>query len=479
MYPTHTSQSGQLLVLVLVFGSVFLVIISSFIGNVVSQAQVVDVRFEQQRATEIAEAGLNYYKWYLSHFPGDTSGDGSTTVFTDFDSGEPIGEFQLAIASSSYCGQIATLDVTSTGYTYANPDAQAIITSSYKRPTVAEYSFITNSGVWFGGGTVLGPLHSNQGLRMEAAHNSSIGSGQATWDCDSSYGCSPTVVDAPGVYTDGTGSSNPGLFEYPVSPIDFAGLTLDLNDMKTQAQTGGGLYYGPTSNYGYMVTLNGNSTVTVREVTNTYAYWSYDSAQGWHTSERNVITALGSPTTTTIDDACPLLYFEDKVWLQGDVNQKVTVAAADLASSAETNVVINGNIEYVSGSDAGLLVLAEDDVDINLEINEQHGVSSENLTLHGIYIAQNGRFGRNYYSTGYLSSAYDPFVRLDSLTQLGTTVSNERAVTNWVNGSGSVLSGFEGSGGSSSFDRDQVDDPPPLTPETSDVYQLQDWRQES
>ena len=76
MYQTtqkKRSQSGQLLVLVLVFGAVFLIIISSFIGSVVSQARAVDVRFEQQRATEIAEAGLNYYKWYIDFYSNNNS----------------------------------------------------------------------------------------------------------------------------------------------------------------------------------------------------------------------------------------------------------------------------------------------------------------------------------------------------------------------------------------------------------------------
>ena len=56
-------------------------------------------------------------------------------------------------------------------------------------------------------------------------------------------------------------------------------------------------------------------------------------------------------------------------------------------------------------------------------------------------------------------------------------VSNLRSGTEWSDSGGSHLSGFRSR--VTSFDRDQIDDPPPLTPSTSDVYELQDWRQEN
>ncbi len=471
MMCSQKQQSGQLLILVLVFGAIFMMIVSAFIGSVVSQSQVVNFRIEQQRATDIAEAGLNYYKWFLAHFPDDfTDGTGlpGPYVHQYFDpEGGAIGEFALTVASSTYCGQVASIDVSSSAFTYANPEAVSTVSARYTRPTVAEYSFITNAGVWYGaGGTVIGPLHTNQGIRMDAAHNSTIGSGQSTWTCDSSYGCSPNqVVD--GVYTT-SGNATPGLFSFPVSPIDFAGITLDLTDMKIRAQNNGGIYYPPSGAYGYRVVFNGNDTITVRRVNNTYNYTSYSSLEGNHTGERNVITSETLLGTVTINDACPLLYFEDKVWVEGNVNQKVTLAAANASSSLQTNVVIEGDLEYVTGSEAGLLVIAEDDVDVGVTV-------PNNLTIEGIFIAQNGRFGRNYYSTSWFSSTYDPYVIRSYLSRLGTVVTKERAVTSWVSG-GVTVSGFQG--GDSSFDRDQVDNPPPLTPQTSDVYTFDDWRQE-
>ena len=460
-----------MIVLVLVMASVFLTIIAASITNVVTQSQVVQFRFQQNKATEIAEAGLNYYKWYLAHYPDDvTNGTGlpGPYVHTYSDpEGGPIGEFSLQIASSTYCGDVSSIEVTSSAHTYDMPEAVSTVSARYTRPTVAEYSFITNGGVWYGPDRVItGPVHSNQGIRMDGFHNSFIGSGQTNWVCDSSYGCSPDqTVD--GVYTT-SGNASPGLFTFPVSPVDFAGITLDLNNMKDRAQNAGGIFYGPASGYGYRVIFNGDDTITIRRVNNTYNYRAYSSAEGWHWGERNIITSDSFVATETIDSDCPLIYIEDKVWLEGEINQKVTLAAANLSSGSETNIVLHDDITYTAGSDAGLLAIAEDDIDVGLQV-------PDNMTTNGIFIAQNGRFGRNHYVTSYLPWWLDGYVHRDTLTRNGSVISNGRVGTKWTSG-GTTVSGFHNR--VTSFDQNQVDRPPPLTPETSDVYNFKDWRLE-
>lgn len=474
--PTQSpsTKAGFLLVLVLVMGSVFLFIISSFIGYVVTQNQVINFRHEQQRATEIAEAGLNYYRWYLAHYPDDmTNGTGLPGPYVhqyENSQGETIGEFSLDITSNSYCGSVASIEVTSTGHTYQDPSAPSTVHASYARPTVAEYAVITNSGVWYGDSEpVNGPVHTNQGIRMDGAHNSIIASGQTDWTCTSSYGCSwNKVVD--GVYTSPPSNSNPGLFAFPVAPVDFTGITLNLSAMKSQAQNNGGIFYGPTAGYGYSVVFNANGTADISRVNSAPKYTSYPDGYN-SAAERNVITSETFLATETIDADCPLFYFEDKVWVKGDINQKVTLAAANLTAAAETNVVLNGNLQYVSGTNAGLLVVAEDNVDVGLMV-------PNNMTLDGIFIAQNGRFGRDHYKKGdfYWSTSYlRDYVIRNSLVQTGTVVSNKRDNVAWVSG-GNVTSGFRNR--TISFDRNQVNDPPPLTPQTSDVYSFGDWRQD-
>jgi hypothetical protein len=488
MYPNsktkNVNQAGYLLVLVLVLGSVFLVIISSFVGYVVTQNQVVNFRHEQQRATDIAEAGLNYYKWFLAHYPEDTTnGTGQPGPYVhqyQDPEGDYIGEFSLDIDSNTYCGEVSSIEVTSTAHTYVDPSAVSVVSARYTRPTVAEYSFITNGATWYGDDRVItGPVHSNQGIRMDGSHNSFVGSGLTDWTCDSSFGCS-TNQTVDGVFTS-TANASPGLFSFPTSPVDFAGITLDLALMKNLAEDpgSGGIYYGPSGGYGYRVTFNGDE-VTVRRVNNTYNYYAYSNSEGWHTGERNVIASESFIANRNIDPDCPLLFFEDKVWLEGDISEKVTIAAANLSSGSQTNIVLNNNIEYVDGSEAGLLAIAEDDVDVGLYV-------PNNMRADGIYIAQNGRFGRNHYcescssgggwwSTNYgLPDWLDPYVTRNSLTRYGSVISNGRVGTQWTSG-GVTISGFLNR--DTSFDSNQVDNPPPLTPQTSDVYIFEDWNQE-
>jgi hypothetical protein len=461
--PVVAKQSGQLLILVLVFGAIFLIIISSFISSVVTQAQAVDVRVEQQQATEIAEAGLNYYKWYLAHFPGDASGGGTYTYF-DPEAGA-VGEYDLAITSSSYCGEVSSLQVQSTGRTFANTAAQSVVSATYKLPTVAEYSFISNANVRYGASRVItGPVHGNQQVQMDGFHNSFVGSGILFLDGND------------GVFTT-TANATPGLFQFPVSPIDFAGLTIDMAQIRTSAQASG-IYYGPSGGWGYRLLFNGNNTVDVFRVTSTQNYWSFSAAERWHQGERNdILSNVMIANNLPIDADCPVLFFEDKLWIEGAINQKVVVSAGLNTLNTQNNIVIHDNITYVAGSNAGLLAIAEHDVDVGIDV-------PTNLTANGIFIAQNGRFGRNYYCANCwdggwkgLPSSLDPFVSRNSLTRLGSVISNLGGGTEWINtNTGEHMSGFRSR--VTSFDRDQVDNPPPLTPETSDVYELQDWRLE-
>ncbi|MEM9336971.1 MAG: hypothetical protein AAGA35_03905 [Patescibacteria group bacterium] len=470
----HNYARGYLLILVIVFGAVFFTITSAFVGFVVTQSQVVNSKYEQQQALEISEAGLNYYRWFLAHFPNDvTNGTGApgpyVHVYNDPEGG-PIGEFSLDIASSTYCGDVASIDVWSTGYTYEDPSLQRTIYARYSLPTVTEYAYIINSNVWAGSDrTIIGPYHSNGIIRMDGTNNSVVTSGQSDWVCDGSLPCSPdpdgTTLDA--VYGDGPNSS---LWTFPEAPINFAGLTVDLSTMEDRAQNNGGIYIGPSGDGGYRLDFQSDNTVDVYVVDDTYSYYGYTSADGWEV-ERNVIDDDDYLTSYTIPTDCPLIFVEDKVWLEGDVASKVSVAAADNdLGDPDHSIILNGDITYAT-STAGLLAVAEEDVLVGL-------VVPDTMDLNGIFIAQNGRFGRNHYKTsGWqdVLSIHNDYVTRDTLTMNGTIVSNGRVGTKWTSG-GSFVSGYDTR--FNSYDRDLVDDPPPLVPNTSDVYEFIEWRED-
>lgn len=479
LQPKRNYNGGYLVVLTLVFGAVFFVIITAFAGYVVTQNQVQMRSYHKANALAIAEAGLDYYKWFLAHYPDDTqNGTGlpGPYVHTYADpEGGNIGEFSLEIASSTACGDVYAIDITSTGHTYDDPSITRSVYGRYAQPTVAEYAYIINSNVWAGADrTIIGPYHSNGVVRMDGTNNSTVSSGQEDWVCDGSLPCTPysNGTTLPGVYGDGP---NFDLWSYPAPPINFTGLTVDLTSMQDKAVNGGGLYIGPSGRYGYRVSFQSDGTIDVYQIVRADQYWGYSSENGWK-QERNVINSNNFVGTYTIPTTCPVIFVEDNVWIEGTVSEKVTIAAADVdTTGVDPTLVLNGNITYVN-DDSGLLAIGENNVLVGLSV-------PNDMTVNGIFIAQNGRFGRNHYCQNDCSSTsgnqglpgtLDPYVYRNTLTINGTIVSKGREGTKWSCG-GTYCSGFATR--YNSYDRDLVSDPPPLTPITSDTYKFIEWRE--
>lgn len=462
-----TATKGYLLVLVLIFGSVFFLMVAAFTGYIITQHQLQESKYNKERALEIAEAGLDYYKWFLSHYPGDTT-NGTTTPgpylhsYVDPEAG-PIGAFSLDIASSTTCSEVYAIDIRSTGYTYDAPSTTRTVYGRYARPTVSEYAYIINANVWAGPDrTIIGPYHSNGVIRMDGTNNSTVTSGQENWVCDGTLPCTPDSVGSTvdGVYGDGPNSA---LWTFPSTPINFLGLTVDLADMQDKAENGGGIYIPPSSDYGYHIILQPDGSFDLYNVRqkenepNGYA-WGH---------QLNILKGTQFIDNYEIPESCPVIYVEDQIWLEGEVNGKVTIAAADVDTVGEDpSIILNDNITYAN-EDSGLLAIAEFDNLIGL-------VVPDDMELNGIFIAQNGHFGRNHYDTS-MPNAWEEYIKRNSLTMNGTIVSNGRVGTKWVSSGGVWLSGFNTR--YNSYDRNLVSDPPPLTPETSDTYRFIEWRE--
>ncbi len=472
MMVIRTNRGGYLMVLVLVFAGIFLTILTSFVTFIVTQSRLIEQRERFEMSGQIAEAGLDYLKWYLAHYPNTAT----TSVSGEYrdPEGDVIGRYDIAVTSTMYCGAVSSLAVQSVGYTYDMPSVRRTLSARYNRPNVAEYSFILNASVWAGPDRdINGPYHSNGGIRMDGHHNSSVTSGQATWSCNSSFGCSPTQ-NRNGVFTT-TGNATPALFDFPSPPINFAGITVDLAAMESRARNNGGIFLpkAPNGDAGYRIIFNSNNTITVNRVQSVTSYDAYTDADDWHT-ESNVINQLRSATNYTINPDCPLIVVQDKVWLSGQVGRKVTIAASHATStSMNPSIILNDNITY-SSSSAGLLAIAEEDILIGL-------VVPNDMELNGIFIAQNGLYGRNHYcgNSAYCSNSYllptslRSYAIRNSETHNGTIVSNGRVGTRWTSG-GTTVSGFRDR--YTSYDRNLVDNPPPFIPSTSDVYEFNDWR---
>ncbi|MEK7201760.1 MAG: hypothetical protein AAB737_03940 [Patescibacteria group bacterium] len=464
---------GYLMLTAIVFGAIFLTVLGALSSFVLTEDKLQSTATAKSRGLAIAEAGLEYYRWHLAHFPNDlqngTGQPGPYLIPYDDPEGGQTGTISLAITGNTSCGQATSIDIRSTGIPSENINAARTIVTRYARPTVAQYSYVLNSTVWAGSDRIIsGPYHSNGGIRMDGTANAPVTSSLSTWLCTSSFGCSPNQTKN-GVWGAGP---NQSLWEYPVPQMDFAGMAADFTNLKTIA-TASGIYLPRYSSgnsngaaywHGYHLIFNGNGTVTVRRVSSTTSLNSTHLNPA-DTVDRTLINNETLYNTYTIPSSCGLIFVEDNVWVEGTVDSKVTIVAANVTTTGiAPNAMLPNNLTYAAtDGSAGLTLIAENNVLITPN-------SPSTMTLNGVFIAQGGAFGRNYYGC---PSSYEP---RSTLTILGTTVSNLRTGTKWVNGCPSGDAGYQTR--IDAFDRKLSTDPPPFTPSISTDYQFVDWRQE-
>ena len=468
-------KRGFTMLLVVVFCGVFLMTTSVLAGFLLENKKLQREKETREIALQTAEAGLEYYRWHLAHFPSDLK-DGTNTsgpyvhTYSDPEDGA-VGSFSLSINGNTQCGVSSTIDITSTGTSNADTNFPRTLSARYARPSVAEYSYIVNTNVWAGSDRVItGKYHSNGGVRMDGSNNSGVESSVATWSCTSSYGCSGTQTK-PGVFGAGAGSA---LWSFPTPQVDFAGLSVNLSTLKGYAKNNGGLYFAPltgdVNKRGYHLIFKSNGSVDVYKVTNTTAVPGYSNEDGWVT-EYNIIASESFLGNYTVPSSCSVIFVEDKAWIEGTVKGKITLAVADITNANhDVDIILKDNLVYAASDGTnGLTAIAERHVLIGL-------TSPDSMTLNGIFVAQTGRYGRNYYTTSgsnQVPSAYDSYVERSTLTTVGTIVSNLRTGTQWTCG-GSFCGGYATR--VDSYDGKLASSPPPFTPYTSTDYKFVNWR---
>ena len=467
------------MLLVIIFGAIFFTLLVALSGFVLAQNRAQENTRKRTEAFTIAEAGLEYYRWFLSHFPGNTT-DGTNhagpyvTTYLDPESDSALGTYSLSIVGNSSCGAVQSIDVTSTGVPSDAPGVSSTIVARYAAPSVAAYSYIINSSVWAGADRVInGPYHDNGGVRMDGTTNAPVSSSLSTWTCDTSFGCSKDTTE-PGVFGAG---GNQNLWSYPTPQVDFSGIQSSFSTLKTTAQASG-LYLPRYStsqkpNMGYHLIFNSNGTVTVNKVTSVadLTVTPINTTDG--SNDYTLIKTESPYETLTLPSSCGLIFVEDNTWIEGVIPSKVTLVVANAVdSSILPDVVLHNNITYAAydGTD-GFTVIGAHNILIAPD-------SPQNMTVNGIFVAQSGAFGRNYYQTSSsnstCNSAYEP---RGTLTILGTTVSNLRTGTQWEG----VGCGSNSSAGYQTridaFDRQNSTNPPPFTPTTSTQWQFVDWQE--
>lgn len=483
-------QAGITTLMVIGFMGVFMVILGTVTSYALQQARYGRALFAREQALHIAEAGFEYYRWFLSHNPNILlAGAGLVSPYT-YTVSDPeassVGSAVVTATPSMQCGALQWLDLTSVGRSTAGVGFPRTLNARYMKRSVAEYAFLYNSSFWLGATNVgTGPYFSNNGIRMDGTSNSTVSAAVSQMYCDSSFGCSPSSWQN-GVFGN---SSNATLWRYPASTIDFNGIALNFATLKTYAQTSG-IMLNPTSvtragitqgstfssvggsdTKGFHLIFKSNGTVDIYRVTATNGdtIYSYNSHEGWRYDYPNIVSQT-LVANVSAPSGCSLIYSQAKTWIEGTVSGKVTLIVAD-AGSYVPNIVFSNNLNYATtDGTTGLTAVAEGSLQIGLQVPNA-------MTLRGIFVAQTGLYGRDYYraQSGYLPSADYQYVTRSTLAVAGTIVSNQRGGVCWVSGS-TCSSGFLAR--TNTYDRVLAFSPPAFTPVVTTDYSLQLWREQ-
>lgn len=455
---------GSIMVGLVFMVATFSIVIYALLIVIGSQFDFTFRQVAYDQALNIAEAGVNYYRWHLAHNPEDYR-DGNEEEgpyiheYRD-PQGDLVGYFSLEISAPEEGASF--VEIASTGWSVDFPKVKRTVLVQYGQPSFASYSFVSDSSMWFGSGIMVrGPIHSNNGIRMDGTHTTSVTSTKQTYTCGSETGCSPSQTK-DGVWGGGGPSE---LWDFPVTSVDFEGVNVDFNTIQTAAENeSGGIYYGPSGSAGYHGVFNSNGTLSVYRVTGTSYRRGYDSSVGC-TNLYERITSETLLDTYSLEDK-NLLYVEDTLWLEGTVKGQMLVAAARFPlETYETNIWIRDNIVYEARDGTNKLgILSQHDIYFVLDI-------PDNFEIDAAMLAQSGKIIRHFYGYWWRCSSYSNAVR-NNLTIYGTVISREKSYWNWGT---QPLSGFRTR--NVLYDQGMVYEPPPYFP-TSGEYKFISWREQ-
>jgi Tfp pilus assembly protein PilX len=459
-----TSYSGSILIYNIVIIFIFSLVMIAVLGFATAHLRVLRSTINREMAFQIAEAGVNYYQWHLAHFPTDYwDGSASSTPgpfihdYIDKDTNTKIGEFSLTITPPPVGSTIVTIE--SVGYTTQNLNQKRKVTARYGILSLAKYAILTNTDVWIGASeSVNGEMHANGGIHFDGTGNAPIRSARLTYTCQIYHGCSPAQSKA-GIW--GTaGAATKAFWQYPVPNIDFASITSDLANIKNDAQTGG-IYLPPSNAQGYSIVFSTSSVasaVTVYKVTALRSHATgYDVAGNAHNEDLDYNSRVFQFSTSTPTNG--LIFVEDRVWVEGGVKGRVTVGAARFPYNVNTapSILIPDNIVYeAKDSNHTLGLIAQKDILVTF-------FAPPTLEINAAIIAQNGSAQRYNFSANLKSK----------ITLYGSLGSFGVWTWSWVDGSGTVVSGYQNT--VTTYDSNLLFSPPPSFPLTTDGYQQISW----
>ncbi len=382
---TKKNKKGSAIAYALVIIAMVSIILGSVVQFVSTQAKNAYRNQSKEEAFQIAEAGINFYRWYLAHetdgrtaiqirnFWQSTSpypyglGDNSPYEKEYVDAqGGAIGKYSVVVSALDISSTIVNIEVT--GWTYKYPDVKRKIKVRFRRPSWSEFSVLANDNIRFGQGTTVnGKIHSNSGVRFDGVATNVISSSLSKYDdpdhnevgadklefgVHTHVNVPPAtgVTDAyrpaetpPAAVPARTDVFNAGR-RFPVTQIDFASVVSDISYMRSQAA----IKYDNTG-FGRRIILKSDGNFDICKVNN---YSEYDPA-AYSTTTSGISNYNGFVTGATGSDAstngaacvvsnCCL--FSTCPWIQA------TKTSRGKCVSATTEVIPNNGIVFVANN---------------------------------------------------------------------------------------------------------------------------------
>ena len=479
------------------------IILVSVIQYVVAQTKYGIYGASKKEAFQIAEAGVDFYRWYLSH---NVTGKSSSQVRDFWENGHPLavstpacgqpGAYEVEYKDSSggalgkYCLEVTqpsdwstAVTIKSTAWTYKYPNNKVVIQARLRRSAWSEFMILADGMFRLSSDTVInGKMHSNTGIHFDGvAYNIVTSSANTTYcDIDSDVTSSQTCKDEtgksghvkPGVWTSWANEYNSNLHSavfragktFPATEYIFNNILTDFSLMRDVGWgpsknvinncTSSGCYFDNTGE-GRNIILNSNGTFNVCTVN------AYDSSTNGITS---YLRNSGSGTCSSCSDSrCQktftipnngVIYVEDNMWLEGTINgKKISLVAADLnVPGAEKNVFFKNSLRYTNYDGQDVIGVSSQN---NIEFVRD---SANDLRIDGAILAKDGRVGRNNYGN-----------TLNSITINGSVASRGRINFGFTDGTGYRTRDLI-------FDNNLLYSPPPYYP-TGSQYLLDLWEE--
>jgi hypothetical protein len=519
-------NKGDILVSVLVFAAVAVTVLTGLVNWGAALLVGIRTTAAKEQAFQIAEAGIDYYRWHLAQYPTDYQDDTTTPGpynhnFYDKNN-NLIGGYSLAITAPPL-GSTKVV-ITSTGTTTANKNVKRIVQAILAEPSWAQFAVVSNDYMRFGAGTMVnGPVTSNKGIHFDGIANNVISSAMATYtDPDYIYGLSCTNVSY-GVHTCVSPAdpsppypavTNTAVFaagrQYPVPATDFNGLQVNLQTLYNSTLSNGVCSHTSTAScwlssgaQGYHIVFQVNNGVTTynmykvntqqstpsscgtdataqgqmntngQQNTGTnWGTWSINGLVGSNQTGASESLVAGSPFSIPTNG---IIFVADNLWVDGTIsNARLTIASANIGTSnpnSYTNIIVNTNLKYTNTNGNDVLgLIAQGNVNVGM-------VSDDSFEIDGALMAENGRVGRFYYNSSCsitTGSGHNQqttyYSERTSLTLLGMIATAIRYGFAYTDGTGYDTRNI-------TYDANLLYSPPPNFPLASTQYQMASWKQ--